>query len=57
MPTYEFLCRNCGKAFEWISSLSDYERQQKEGIRCPGCASQDVSRQLSSLQVKTSKKS
>lgn len=57
MPTYEFLCRQCGKTFEWISSLTEYERKQKEGIQCPGCASRDVSRQLSSIQVKTSKKS
>lgn len=57
MPTYEFLCRNCGNAFEWLVSLSEYERKQKEGIQCPGCASQDISRQLSSVQVKTSKKS
>lgn len=57
MPTSEFLCRNCGKAFAWISSIAEYERKQKEGVACPGCASRDVSRQLASLQVKTSKKS
>lgn len=57
MPTYEFLCRNCGKTFEWLVSLSEYEQKQKEGIQCPGCASRDISRQLSSIQVKTSKKS
>jgi putative FmdB family regulatory protein len=57
MPTYEFLCHACGKAFEWISSIADYERKQKEGLQCPTCASRDVARQLSSVQVKTSKKS
>ena len=57
MPSYEFLCRQCGKAFELFVSLSEYEQKQKEGIQCPGCASRDVSRQLSSIQVKTSKKS
>jgi putative FmdB family regulatory protein len=49
MPTYEFLCRNCGKAFEWTFSLSDYERKQKEGIPCPKCTSREVSRLLSSI--------
>lgn len=57
MPTYEFLCHACGKEFEWISSITDYERQQKEGMQCPSCASRDVVRQLSSVQVKTAKKS
>jgi putative FmdB family regulatory protein len=57
MPTYEFLCRACGKSFELISSIAEYERKQKEGIHCPGCASPDVARQLSTVQVKTSKKS
>jgi putative FmdB family regulatory protein len=57
MPTYEFLCRHCGKAFEWSASISDYGRKQKEGVQCPKCTSRDVSRLLSSIQVKTSKKS
>lgn len=37
MPTCEFLCRNCGKAFKWTSSITDYERKQKEGIERPDC--------------------
>ena len=57
MPAYEFMCRKCGKAFEWIASISDYERKQKEGMQCPRCASPEVVRQLSVFQAKTSKKS
>jgi putative FmdB family regulatory protein len=57
MPTYEFMCRKCGKAFEWVTSISDYERKQKEGMQCPTCTSPQVVRQLSVFQAKTSKKS
>lgn len=57
MPTHEFLCRKCVKAFEMIASITEYERKRKEGIQCPECGSSEVVRQISSFQVKTSKKS
>jgi putative FmdB family regulatory protein len=57
MPTYEFLCRKCTKTFEMLASISEYERKRKEGIHCPECGSAEVVQQISSFQVKTSKKS
>lgn len=57
MPTYEFLCHQCDKTFELSSSVAEYERKRKEGIRCPACGSSKVEQQISSFQVKTSKKS
>jgi putative FmdB family regulatory protein len=57
MPTYEFLCRKCAKTFEMIASITEYERKRKEGIQCPECGSAEVVQQISSFQVKTSKKS
>jgi len=57
MPTYEFLCRKCTKAFEMVSSIAEYERKRKEGMQCPACGSFEVVQQISGFQVKTSKKS
>jgi putative FmdB family regulatory protein len=56
MPTYEFLCQKCKKPFELIQSLDAYERQ-KNRFKCPKCKSTRVVRQISAVQVKTSKKS
>jgi len=55
MPTYEFVCQKCSKAFEQTCSLAEYER--KKHVKCPKCHSARVTRQLSSFQVKTAKKS
>jgi hypothetical protein len=35
----------------------EYERQGKKKMKCPRCASSRVLRQISSFEVKTSKKS
>lgn len=58
MPRYEFLCQKCGKNFEQIWSLDEYDRKLKEkNIKCPKCGSEKIARQISGFQVKTSKKS
>jgi putative FmdB family regulatory protein len=57
MPTYEFLCQKCEKSFERIYSLEEYERETKKKIKCSECGSTSVVRQISAVQVKTSKKS
>jgi len=57
MPTYEFLCQKCKKPFEQIYSLEAYERAMKKKIKCPKCRSTRVVRQISAVEVKTSKKS
>jgi putative FmdB family regulatory protein len=54
MPTYEFMCEECNKAFTLIISFSEYE---KKGFRCPGCNSEKVKQQITPFQVKTSQKS
>lgn len=55
MPTYEFLCKKCGRAFEKILSLEEYEHEKS--IKCPKCGSLNIVRQISAVQVKTSRKS
>ena len=57
MPTYEFQCEKCRKRFEITYSLMEYGRQRKKKMKCPKCASTRVVRQISSFEVKTSKKS
>jgi putative FmdB family regulatory protein len=57
MPTYEFLCQKCEKPFERIYSLEEYDREMKKKMKCPECGSTRVVRQISAVQVKTSKKS
>jgi putative FmdB family regulatory protein len=57
MPTYEFQCEKCRKRFEIAYTITEYERQAKKKIKCPKCASIKVVRQISTFEVKTSKKS
>lgn len=57
MPTYEFACKKCGKAFEQIWSLAEYDKRIKKKHQCPRCGSVRVVRALSAVQVKTAKKS
>ena len=57
MPTYEFLCQKCKKRFELVWSLEQYDREMKRKPKCPKCGSTSVVRQISAVEVKTSKKS
>ncbi len=49
MPTYEYRCGDCDKAFELRASITEYAR----GIasRCPRCGSTNTRRQLSVVGV------
>jgi len=50
MPLYEYICGQCGAAFEqWVRSASS-----KEAIVCPQCQSVEVSKQFSTFGVKGS---
>jgi putative FmdB family regulatory protein len=57
MPTYEFQCEKCRKRFELTYAITEYERQARKKIKCPKCTSTKVIRQISTFEVKTSKKS
>ncbi len=57
MPTYEFVCKKCNKVFDLTSSISEYERKKKRGIKCLKCGSSKVVQQISTFYVNTSKKS
>ena len=55
MPIYEFKCNNCGNLFEELCPMGS----QGEGVKCPVCESEDVTKQFSSFasQVKGSSSS
>ena len=59
MPTYEFLCRECGATFEMVSSMAEHDRtkEEKGSVRCTSCGSDEVVPQISQFEVKTTRKS
>jgi putative FmdB family regulatory protein len=54
MPTYDFMCEKCKKPFSLVLSLAEYGKQK---FTCPKCKGTEVKRQISTFQVKTSRKS
>ena len=54
MPTYEYVCNQCGEAFVRIMSLSEY---QSGKVACPKCQSDDTKQQMTTFMPKTSRKS
>ncbi len=54
MPTYEYICKNCGTIFEKIMSLR--ERLKQPLPQCPKCKSRKVEQKPSSFQAVTAKK-
>lgn len=54
MPTYAYRCLTCGESFERVYSMSGRE---KEVPSCPECRSSEVEQTLTSVSVKTSRKS
>ena len=54
MPTYEYQCAACGKAFEVAVSLAEYMK----GVRpaCPRCGAGKAVRTFTSVNVKTRSK-
>ncbi|MCG6916882.1 MAG: zinc ribbon domain-containing protein [Deltaproteobacteria bacterium] len=54
MPTYEYRCMNCNKAFEVVMPISEYEKGK---VKCPKCGKKRVKQQISGFMIQTSKKS
>lgn len=58
MPIYDYECKDCGKEFNVVTSITEHEKQQKQKkVRCPKCHSKDVRPVYESVFVTTSKKS
>lgn len=54
MPTYEYLCGQCGHEFTRIMSFSEHEAGK---VTCPKCNSVEVKQQMAAFISKTSRKS
>ena len=49
MPSYDFVCKDCGAAFEVRLSMSAYSAG--EGRSCPQCGSRQVDRAFTAVNV------
>ena len=54
MPIYEFECKKCGNKFDLLESMKTHDRHRE---KCPKCSSTEVESLISTVNVKTSKKS
>lgn len=54
MPTYEYRCKKCRRAFEVVMGIKDHEKRRKP--KCPKCGSQSVQQRPSMCQVVTTTK-
>ncbi|MFQ5801273.1 MAG: FmdB family zinc ribbon protein [Candidatus Methylomirabilales bacterium] len=54
MPSYEFHCKKCNKAFGLTLSIKEREEGK---IACPTCGSKELEPLLGTFFAKTSKKS
>jgi putative FmdB family regulatory protein len=43
LPIYEYVCRVCGKRFQYLV----LKKEDEEGLRCPGCESRDLKKLIS----------
>lgn len=49
MPSYDFVCQDCGAPYEVRLSISAYSAG--EGRRCPSCGSEKVDRAFTAVNV------
>jgi putative FmdB family regulatory protein len=54
MPTYRYICQDCGKTFERTETFSEHEEAKPP---CPKCGSKNLSTVPRSVYVETSRKS
>jgi putative FmdB family regulatory protein len=54
MPTYEYVCGECGKKFSLALTFSEHDKSR---VVCPKCKSGKVAQRFSSVFTKTSRKS
>ena len=59
MPTYQYRCEECGKAFERTETISEHEKAKPQcpkcgskGVRCTrSCLRRDVKEELRAAQA------
>ncbi len=53
MPSYDYRCEKCGKAFTAVLTLKEHEGKK---AACPKCGSRAVKQQIRPFFAKTSRK-
>lgn len=53
MPTYDYVCQDCGKLFEMRASITEYSKGLAP--QCPECGSPKAIRTFTSINVLTSR--
>ncbi len=53
MPTYDYLCQDCGRPFDVNSSISEYAKGLSP--HCPACGSARAIRTFTNIQVLTAR--
>lgn len=53
MPTYDYRCEKCKKAFSVVLSITKHDTKK---VACPKCGSKQVKQQVSSFFAVTSHK-
>jgi putative FmdB family regulatory protein len=54
MPVYDYVCKDCKKAFERTLTVHEHDSQE---MRCPECGSKNIEQQAAGFYAVTSKKS
>jgi putative FmdB family regulatory protein len=54
MPTYDFLCLNCGQRFDVFMTFSEYGRKS---VTCSNCGSDQVRRRMTKVRIAKSEES
>lgn len=54
MPTYDFVCRNCGQQFDVFMSFSEYGKRK---VKCTHCSSTNVRRRMTRVRIARSEES
>ncbi len=54
MPTYQYICRDCGHEFEQVMPIREHEQHAQ--VQCPKCHSTNVQQEPARFQAVTSSK-
>ncbi len=54
MPTYNYVCKDCGREFSRVESMAKHRRAREA---CPACHSRNIERVFMPFYAKTIRKS
>jgi putative FmdB family regulatory protein len=57
MPVYDFRCQDCCELVELSMHVDEFEQKRDKGLECPKCHGKNLRTELTTFEVKTSRKS